>query len=612
MSREQRRASSEQPDEAAAAAGPDSPARHFEAALRLFKAGRLAEAEQSGRQALALDSGHADSLHLMGLLAFAAAQYDLAIEWFALAIRNNPAVADYFSNLGIVLQRQGRFEEAIKSYDRALVLRPDWAEVWFRLGELLRHEKRIEEAVLSFDQALKAKPDDLDAAAAAGALYLETGRYDEAIARFARAAELDPSHARAINMVGICYFRLKRYEEALVHCARAAALDPGNAEFVKNVGLLKLKLGCHDEALAWLDRAIALRLDFASAFNDRSTALAQLHRWEEALADLGRAIEIDPTCADYRWNLALLQLLLGDFEAGWAGRECRQQVAVLGFVDRKFKEPLWLGEEPLEGKTVLLHSDEGLGDTIQYCRYASMVAARGARVVLEVEAPLHPLLAGLEGVSQCLPKIAGVELPAFDLHCPISSLPLAFKTRLETIPAPRAYLAPPRSHVREWQARLGTHDHLRVGLVWSGNPLHGNDRSRSTSLQAMSMILDVGARFYSLQKEPREADKVLLARTGIIDCTAHLADFAETAALISCLDLVVSVDTSVAHLAAATGCRTWVLLPYTPDYRWLLGRDDSPWYPSVRLFRQDASRDYAKVLAHLREELQNGVAAFKA
>jgi uncharacterized protein (DUF58 family) len=223
---------------------------------------------------------------------------------------------------------------------------------------------------------------------------------------------------------------------------------------------------------------------------------------------------------------------------------------------------------------------------------------------------VHPLLSAVEGVALCLPK-TGVTLPEFDLHCPLSALPLAFATRLDTIPAPPSCLPPPdEARVRAWEARLGARDRLRVGLVWSGNPAHNNDRNRSMPLATMAALLDIDARFISLQKDTRPADQdVLRERSEIVDLTAHLTDFSETAALIACLDLVVTVDTSVAHLAGAMGCPTWILLPYSPDYRWLLDRDDSPWYPSVRLFRQSERRDYVEVLARVRGELQKRVAA---
>jgi hypothetical protein len=268
---------------------------------------------------------------------------------------------------------------------------------------------------------------------------------------------------------------------------------------------------------------------------------------------------------------------------------------------------MWLGKESIEGKTILVCVDEGLGDCIQFARYLPMMAARGARVILAVADALVPLLSGMPGVSQCLSGGS----PAFDMHCPMSSLPLAFQTRLDSIPSAVSYLPPPaEARRRAWEDRLGFRDKLRVGLVWSGNPKHTNDHNRSLPLQMLSRILDLDAHFVSLQKDLRAGDRTLLREcSGVVDLTEHLSDFADTAALVSCLDLVITVDTSVAHLAGALGCPTWILLPYTPDYRWLLDRDDSPWYPTVRLFRQSKTRDYGIVLDRVRSELLTLISA---
>ena len=622
-----------------------TPAAWFEAGLRLMQLGQMAEAELCGRNALALDQGHADSMHLMGMLCVAARQYDLAIEWFAMAIRQNADVADYFSNLGTALQRKDRLDEAVRCFDRALLLNPNQADVWlsmaevlqqqkkfddaikcldhavtvnpdqpdvwFRMGGLLQQEKRVNEAVLSFDQALKLKPDHREAANASGLLYFEAKRFEEAAARFTQSVDIDPGQSEAYNFISRCQWGLLRFEEALVNARRAFELNPGSPEITKNVGVLLQKLGQDREALTWFDKALALRPDFPSALNDRFTTLFALRRVEEAFADIDRAIALDPEYADYHWNRGLTRLLLGDFDAGWPAREWGLKSTTLRFVDRKFTQPRWFGDEPIAGKTILLHSDEGFGDTVQYARYASMVAKLGGRVILEAADEMQPLLAGMEGVDLCVSR-KDASLPDFDLHCPLSGLPLAFRTRLETIPAARSYLPPlPEARVRQWRDRLGAHDKLRVGLVWSGNRHHTNDLNRSTTLRAMSAIADPRACFYSLQKETRPDDAAVLAeRADIIDLTGHLTDFVETAALISCLDLVITVDTSVAHVAAASGCPTWILLPFTPDFRWLLGRDDSPWYPTVRLFRQDESRDYARVLARLRAELDMLIAGF--
>jgi tetratricopeptide (TPR) repeat protein len=608
MSRESR-ASDIEPGPSTAPDG-NTPAAYFEAGLRLLQAGRLAESEQCGRQALALDARHADSLHLMGLLGLLAKQHALAVEWFAEAIRQNPDVPDYFFNLTNALKQQGRVDEAIKSLDRALVLQPDYAEGWYSLGELLQQQKRLDEAIMSYDVALKCKPTYREAANASGLLYFETRRYEEALARFTRSLEIDPSQAGAFNFIARCHFSLRRIEEAFENAYKAIALAPDNPELTNNIGLLLQTLDRHEEALIWYDKALALRPDFAPAWRDRSTSLLALRRIDEAFAAIDRAVAIDPECAEYHWNKALLQLLTSDF-AGWEGREWGRKCKLVNFVDRQFTKPQWFGEEPIAGKTILLHSDEGLGDTIQFARYASLVAKRGARVILEVQDALHSLLSGIEGVSLCFPKSAPA-LPDFDLHCPLSALPLAFKTRLETIPAAASYLPPlSEARLREWQARLGAHDRFRVGIVWSGNPKHANDRARSTTLRMMSALLDSPARFYTLQKEPRLEDQAtLVERTDIVDLTEHLTDFVETAALVSCLDLVITVDTSVAHLAGALGKPTWILLPFTPDYRWLLDRDDSPWYPTARLFRQDERRDYAVVLERVREALDVLIADF--
>ena len=570
----------------------------------------MAEAEQCGRRALAIDSGHADSLHLMGLLCVAAGQDDLAIAWFAQAIGRDPKVADYFSNLATALANRGRVDEAIRSLDRALVLKPDSAEVWYRMGLLLERQNRKDEASLSFDQALKTDPRHLEAANASAIAHFNAGRYDNAIASFAAALAIDPAQAGALHFMGISQLRLRRFEEAHDNCSRALALAPGDAEITGNVGLTLLKLGRNEEAIVCFDAALALNPRLALVHCLRASALAELRRFDEALADYGRALALDPELPDAHWNGALLRLLLGDFETGWIGRQWGRRCAGVGFVDRKFARPPWRGETPIAGKTILLHSDEGLGDTIQFARYATLVARLGARVVLEVQDAVHPLLSAIDGVALCLPK-TGVTLPDVDLQCPLSDLPRAFATRLETIPAAACYLSPPAARVREWQARLGAHDRVRVGLVWSGNPAHNNDGNRSMPLATMAALLDVDARFISLQKDPRPADQdVLRERREIIDLTAHLSDFVETAALIACLDLVITVDTSVAHLAGAMGRPTWILLPYTPDYRWLLDRDDSPWYPSLRLFRQSETRDYREVVARVRDELQALAASF--
>jgi tetratricopeptide (TPR) repeat protein len=608
MNRRERRAAKGSSSILTAAA--NTPALH-EAGLAHYRAGRHLEAQICCQQALALDAEHAGTLHLMGLLSLQAKQYDHAVEWISRAIRQQPKT-EYLTSLGTTLLHQGRRDEALKTFDKAVQLDPNDADLWSNLGNILADMQRPADAILSYQHALKLNPRHWDAAHQCGHLLNRLERFEEALIHFSLCDELQPNDAAMVQMRALMLHNLKRFEEALAGYRRALALDPASVEACNNTGTVLQSLDRHQEALSWFDRTLELRPDLVETLENKAVSLVELQRFDEAFAVYHRARALDPSRAVAEWNLALLQMLTGNFEAGWAGREARWRMPALSARYPRISQPMWLGTGPIAGKTVLVYADEGIGDAIQFSRYVPMLAARGARVILVVEDAVHPLLSGLSGVTQCLPKSAAA-LPAFDLHCPNSSLPLAFATRLDTIPAEKSYLpAPAVGRVQAWEDRLGAHDRLRVGLVWSGNPKHHNDRNRSIRLRMLGRILDVDATFVSLQKDPRPDDKaILLERSEIIDLSADLTDFAETAALASCLDLVITVDTSVAHLAGALGRSTWILLPHTPDYRWLLDRDDSPWYPTVRLFRQDATRDYAGVVERVRSELVAMISGFE-
>jgi tetratricopeptide (TPR) repeat protein len=602
MNRRERRAAARKSQNVSSNRGVTTAAALCEAGLRHLRAEQYLDAQLCCQQALAADPDHADTLHLMGLLSFQAEHHDLAVEWFSRAIRQD-AKPQYLLSLGAALQNQGRLEESLQTYEKAAQLKPDAAVLRRFVGDVLVKLNRPEQAVVSFQRALELDPRDRNAAFSGGTLYFQLGRLDEALICFNLCERLQPDNAATLRKRALVLCGLKRFEEALVDSERSHALEPSNAEAGNQTGTILKSLGRNDEALVWFDRSLKLRPEHIETLNNKAMSLIELHRFDEAFAVLDQAKAIDPAHAATAWNLALLQMLTGNFEAGWAGREARWKMLPPEEAPR-IARPIWLGRDSIEGKTILLHSDEGLGDAIQFSRYVPMVAERGARVILAVEDTLQPLLSRLTGVSQCLPKSAGAP-EAFDLHCPLSSLPLAFRTRLDSIPAEKSYLPPPAAEtISSWESRLGPRKRPRVGLVWSGNPKHDNDRNRSIPLRALGRILDVDATFVSLQKDLRPDDRAaLVARPEIVDLSAHFADFAETAALVSCLDLVITVDTSVAHLAAALGCPTWILLPYTPDYRWLLDRDDSPWYPTVRLFRQTASREYESVLDSVRTEL---------
>jgi len=570
-----------------------------------MQAGRHLEAQLCCRRALEADPDHVDALQLMGLLALQARQFDHAIEWIACANQRDIGT-DRLYSLGIALEQQGLHELAFKAFDRGVELKPDDAELWARRSDALANLARPEEALSSYDRVLKLNPRDAGAALRCGMLLIALKRPETALVYLDLCDELLPDNAAVLEQRGLALHNLRRYEESLAENRRSHALDPTGFDVCNNIGAALHWLRRDEEALPWFDKALALRPDSILALLNKASALTQIRRIDQAI-DVYRQVQaIDPDNADAAWNLALLALLKGDFEAGWAGREVRWRAHMRPARYPHFAQAMWRGEDGIEGKTILIYADEGMGDSIQFARYAPLLARRGARVILAVQEPLQTLLTGLPGVSLCVSRDEA--LPAFDLHCPMCNLPLAFGTRLDTIPAAISYLpAPAPARVQSWEQRLldrlGPVRKLRVGLTWSGNPGQLNDHNRSLPLRSLLRLCDLDAGFVSLQKDPRANDKALIDPAGIIDLSADLTDFAETAALVSCLDLVISVCTSTAHLAGALGRPTWTLLSYSPDFRWLLDRDDSPWYPTMRLFRQNESRDWDELVDRVRAEL---------
>jgi tetratricopeptide (TPR) repeat protein len=609
------------------------------AGLGHHRAGRLAEAEACYRRMLAAHPDHADALHLLGIIAHQVRRADLAVDLIGRAIEQNERNPNYFLSRANALQELKRFDEAVASYDKTLALKADSAEAFNNRGAALKELKRFGEALASFDKAVALQPDDAEAFNNRGIALQELRRFDEALASYDRALALEPDHVDAVNNRGVVLAALRRYDEALASYDRALALKPDYANPFNGRGVALMALRRFEEALASYDRALALKPDYADAFsnrgnvlrvlkrfdeavasydkavalkpehaeafNNRGVALQELRRFDEALASYQHAQALNPDYAEAHWNEGLLRLLTGDFDRGWIKSEWRWRFGSLASSKRSFAQPLWRGDEPVEGKTILLHSEQGLGDTIQFCRYAPLVAARGARVILQVDEPLRQIVSGVAGVSLCISKAEAP--PDFDLHCPLLSLPLAFATRLESIPSATPYLGVP-AHTTDWEARLGPKHRPRIGLVWSGNPRHENDFNRSIRLDAMSRLFDVAATFVSLQKDVRADDEAVLgARSDLLDLGRSLDSFSDTAALISRLDLVISVDTSVAHLAGALGRPVWMLLPYRPDWRWLLDREDCPWYPTARLFRQTDSREWQSVVERVHDALHRMV-----
>jgi tetratricopeptide (TPR) repeat protein len=462
---------------------------------------------------------------------------------------------------------------------------------------------------------LGAAPDEVEAIFLRALVQQRRGLRRAALENYERVLAIQPAHLGALNNRGILLADLKRYTESLASYDRALAIAPGDAETLNNRGIAFKALGRLADALASYDAALEVRPDYVDALNNRGNVLHALRRAEAALASYQKAQTARPDDPEAHWNESVLRLLTGDYVRGWPKYEWRwKREASNAAIWRDLPQPLWDGTAPLDGKTILLHAEQGLGDTIQFCRYAPAVAALRARVILGVQAPLRGLMGSLAGVTQIVAY--GELLPAFDLQCPLLSLPRAFATTLETIPAETPYLCAATDALPIWESRLQAKRagrRLRVGIAWSGNPAQQNDHNRSMTLEALLPLLDVDATFVSLQKDVRAGDVALLAsRADILNPGGMLNDFSDTAALVMNLDLVVAVDTSVAHLAGALGKPVWVLLCELPDWRWLLDRETSPWYPSARLFRQQRPGDWAVPVGKVKSELQGLVAALAA
>jgi Tfp pilus assembly protein PilF len=431
-------------------------------------------------------------------------------------------------------------------------------------------------------------------------------RYEEALASYDRALTLQPDYPEALSNRGRTLHALKRFEEALSCHDRALTLRRDYAEALANQGLTLHELKQYEAALSCHDSALTVRPNFAEALYNRGNTLRELNSFDEALSSYNRALTLRHNYADAHFNEALCRLATGDFDRGWRKYEWRWDAEQTN-QRRNFDRPLWLGSDEIAGKTILLHAEQGLGDTIQFCRYLPLVVERGAEVILEVQRPLQELMSdSFTSAAQIITQ--GAPLPDFDMHCPLLSLPMAFGTRLETIPSATPYLRASPQVAKNWNARLGSAGRPKIGLAWSGNLRHKNDHNRSMRLAALLPLLDVDATFVSLQYDVRADDTAILkARSELLHFGDELKGFSEPAALISNLDLVISVDSSVAHLAGALAKPVWVLLHFIPDWRWLHDREDSPWYPSARLFRQDDTRTWDSVIARVRAALYDFV-----
>jgi tetratricopeptide (TPR) repeat protein len=502
---------------------------------------------------------------------------------------------------GLQLLQQGRMQDAWNAFQEVVRLEPNSAVAHHMVGLVALQAGQPETGVESLRRSIALNPADPAAYGNLGNGLRDLGRTDEALQAYGAALAMQPSFLNALINRAVLLGRLGRFEEALADCDRALALN-GQLAFLHNQRAVTLRnLGRHAEALD--SCAAALRLDprYADAHLNRGNALVELGRDADAIADYEACLALNPDRLEARYYSGVAYLALGDYERGWERYEARLRLGGKLRVAQglHFAQPVWRGETSLEGKTLLLYSEQGLGDTLHFCRYANLAKAAGATVILQVEAPLVRLLSTLRGADQVLAK--GSSPPPFDLHASIMSLPVAFRTTLQTIPAEVPYLRAEPDKVASWARRLGPKTRPRVGLVWSSGfaPDRHDLLRRDVPLEMLAPFAQSGVEFVSLQKGERaESELAELVAAGwdgpaMVNPVADLHDFSDTAALVENLDLVITVCTATAHLAGALGKPVWILNRYDNCWRWLRNRSDSPWYPTARLFRQHAFGDWS-------------------
>jgi tetratricopeptide (TPR) repeat protein len=584
-------------------------------AVALHERGQLSSAQRLYQDILSEQPRNFDALHLLGVIAAVTGELERAVDLMGRAIEIDPNQQAARNNRGTALLELGRSEAALAEFDRAIELKRDYAEAHYNRANALRDLTRWDAALAGYDRALELRRDYPEAWSNRGIVLAELKRWDAALASYDAAIALRNDFAQAHFNRANVLCEIRQWDAALAGYDRAIALKGDYAEAHGNRGFALTALQRLNEALISLDRAIEIRPNYAEAYCNRGSVLKSMQRVDEALESYDRAVALKSDYASGYVNRALGLLLAGQYEKGWADYEWRWKDSSSWVINEKrhFTQPLWLGEEDLSAKTILLQSEQGYGDTIQFCRYVGLVADLGARVILEVPQALSPLLESLGGLAQLV--VHGEALPSFDYYCPLLSLPLAMGTTLAGIPARIPYLAASEERRRIWRQKIGDRVRPRVGLVWSGGFRPGrpelwsvNER-RNVPLALFEGFGDLDIEFYSLQLGQMASELAQPTGRGwrgpaLKDFSADIRDFADTAALIDQLDLVISVDTSTAHLAGALGKPVWILNRFDTCWRWLLDRDDSPWYPTACLYRQERAGDWPTVLEKVRVDLR--------
>jgi Flp pilus assembly protein TadD len=588
--------------------GSEQVETHTALGIALAAQGRLLESELSFRRVVQLRPDLAEAHNHLGAVLGALGRWAEATEHYRQALRLRPGFAAVHANLAEVLQRQGRLEEAVEHYHYALRLAGDSAETRFGLGNAYLKVGEFEEAAACYRWALQLRSDEPDIWNNLGTALWQQGCLEEAETHYRRALHLRPCDFEILNNLGNALREQGQLEEASACYREAVRLRGNSPEALSNLGVVLCDLGFLDEAESCFLRVLQLRPDWVVALDNLGTARLRQGRPDDALECYDHALRLCGDYAEAHRNRAMVWLACGDFARGWPEYEWRWRC--WGRMRTRFSEPRWEGGD-LAGRTILLHSEQGLGDTLQFIRYAPLVKQRGGFVVVVCPQPLVGLLGSCRGVEQIL--ATGLTLPAFDVQAPLLSLPAILGTRLATVPAEVPYLGVEPTEVERWRRALSPISGFRIGVAWQGNPRYRSDRQRSFPLGKLAPLARInGVQLISLQGGVGTEQLGALAGAfpvTVLDGWGKTAgDIADTAAVMMNLDLVVTPDTALAHLAGGLGVRTWVALPKVAEWRWLMDRDDSPWYPTLRLFRQARAGDWESVFDHMADALEAATA----
>jgi tetratricopeptide (TPR) repeat protein len=581
----------------------------LELAFRCHQVNDLSQAEQLYRQILLADPNHADAHHLLGVVGYQTGRLDMAMASIGRALALNPWAAMYHSNLGLAQKSAGLLEEATASFEQAIRLQPTFAEALSNLGEVLEQRGRFDEAEHHCRHALQCRPQFPQALNALGNVLLDRRQFDEAIACYHQALALKPDFAKAHNNLGNAYLGLGRLDDAIACYNKALRLDQRFAQASYNLANALRQQGKVEDAINAYRQAIDLNPGYLGTHNNLANLLKEQGRFEEALACYDRALICDPTYGETHLNRGMLLLLLGKWDEGWAEYEWRWHTKEFAWYAPQ--RPRWDGSD-LGGRTVLVNAEQGNGDTLMFARFAPLIKSRGGRVLVRCQPALVALLETCNGIDCVLPN--GAALPAFDYEVPLLSLPGLFRTTPASVPADVPYLFATAKATEHWRQVLaqfndGAQPRCKIGIAWQGRATYLYDRERSLPLAHFGRLAQVaGVQLISLQKGSGTEQLAALAnKFSVIDLESRLGDdndsFMNIAAIIKNLDLVICCDTAIAHLAGALGVPVWVVLPYVPDWRWLLRRQDTPWYRTMRLFRQTHLGDWQGVFERMAHEL---------